>query len=145
MIIPDVNLLMHATIDGFPHHETARTWWEDALNGSVPVGLTPPAIFGFLRLSTNPRVLEMPMTITDASGHVRDWMAQPHVDLLLPGPKHLDIAFGLLETVGTAGNLTTDAQLAAYAIEQKAELHSNDADFGRFADVTWINPITAGN
>ncbi|NDL58791.1 TA system VapC family ribonuclease toxin [Phytoactinopolyspora mesophila] len=143
MIIPDVNLLLYATIDGFPQHQPARAWLEETLNGTTPVGLTSPAVFGFLRLVTNPRVLESPMAITDATRHVRDWLAQPRVDLLTPGPKHLDIALGLLDGMGTAANLTTDAQLAAYAIEERAELHSNDADFGRFADLMWINPLSA--
>ena len=39
---------------------------------------------------------------------------------------------GLLLESGTAGNLTTVAQLAALAIEHGAELVSYDRDFGRF-------------
>ncbi|MPY87203.1 MAG: PIN domain-containing protein [Luteitalea sp.] len=141
MIIPDVNLLLYATITGFPQHQRAHAWWERTINSSTQVGLTSPALFAFLRLSTNARILEAPMAVNDAVGHVRDWLAQPNVQLLLPGPRHLDIAFELLEQVGTAGNLTTDVQLAAYAIEQQAELHSNDTDFSRFSDLTWINPL----
>jgi toxin-antitoxin system PIN domain toxin len=143
MIIPDVNLLLYATITGFPDHETARRWWLDAVNGSDVVGLTPPAVFGFLRLATNARVLESPMPVNQAVGQVREWLAQPNVELLVSGTRHVDIAFGLLEDLGTAGNLTTDVQLAAHAIEHGAELHSNDTDFGRFPDVTWVNPLRA--
>lgn len=53
-----------------------------------------------------------------------------------------DILFGFLETLGTAGNLTTDAHLAALAIEYQAELHSTDADMARFPSLGWINPIS---
>jgi predicted nucleic acid-binding protein len=53
------------------------------------------------------------------------------------------MAFGLLEAAGTAGNLTTDAQLAAYAIDLDAEVHSNDSDFGRFPELRWVNPLAA--
>ena len=60
---------------------------------------------------------------------------------LMPGPRHLDIAFALLRSQGTAGNLTTDVQLAALAIEYQAELHSNDTDFGRFHGLRWVNPL----
>ena len=42
-------------------------------------------------------------------------------------------------SLGTAGNLTTDAHLAALAIEHQAELHSTDADFARFAGLRWRN------
>lgn len=98
-------------------------------------------LFGFLRVSTNARVLESPLAVRDAVGHVCDWSAQPSVTFPASGANHLDIALGLVEEVGTAGNLTTDVQLAAVAIDQQAELHSNDTDFGRFAALRWVNPL----
>lgn len=72
---------------------------------------------------------------------MRGWLARPHVRYVVPGPRHLDIAFDLLAGVGTGGNLTTDVQLAALAIEQGGELHSNDSDFSRFPGLTWVNPL----
>lgn len=141
VIIPDVNLLLYAVVSGFPQHERAHAWWEQAVNGPTRVGLTHPAVFGFLRIVTNPRVLRSPLSVEDAVGYVHDWLAQPNVELLTPGPRHLAIAFELLQEIGTAGNITTDVQLAAHAIEHGAELHSNDTDFARFATVKWVNPI----
>jgi toxin-antitoxin system PIN domain toxin len=142
VIVPDVNLLLYATITGFPHHERSRAWLEDALNGSALVGLASPALFGYLRIATSGRVLTSAMPAGEAVGRVRDWLARPNVSFIVPGPRHLEIAFGLLESVGTGANLTTDIQLAAYAIEQDAELHSNDTDFGRFAGLRWVDPLT---
>ncbi len=55
--------------------------------------------------------------------------------------RHAEILFGLLEGVGTGGNLTTDAHLAALAIEHQAELHSTDVDFHRFSGLRWKNPV----
>jgi toxin-antitoxin system PIN domain toxin len=141
VIVVDVNLLLYAVIDGFPEHPRAREWWEATLNSTTEVGLSGPAVFGFLRISTNPRVLASPLPIGDATGQVTDWLTQPNVQYLHPGPRHLEIAFKLLHDVGTAGNLTTDAQLAAFAIELDADLCSNDADFGRFRGLRWINPL----
>jgi toxin-antitoxin system PIN domain toxin len=89
------------------------------------------SVFGFLRLSTNRRVLDPPLSVEDALAHVERWLRRRHVRLLHPGSRHLEITFGLLRHLGTAANLTTDAQLAALAIEHQGELHSNDADFGR--------------
>jgi hypothetical protein len=141
MIVVDVNLLLYAVISGFPQHAQARVWWERALNGTTEVGLAAPAIFGFLRISTNPRVLTAPLAVDAAIGYVRDWLALPNVAFLSPGPRHLDIAFDLLTALGTAANFTTDVQLAALAIEHGAELCSNDTDFGRFPDLNWVNPF----
>lgn len=141
MIVVDVNLLLYAVISGFPQHQAARAWWEELLSGSAEVGLSGPAVFGFLRIATNPRVLTVPMSIEEATGHVRGWLDRPNVRFLVPGVQHLDLALDLLAAVGTAGNLTTDAQLAAYALELDAEMHSNDTDFARFAGLRWVNPL----
>jgi uncharacterized protein len=65
----------------------------------------------------------------------------PHVHLATPGPRHLEITFRLLRELGTASNLTTDAQITALAIEHQGEVHSNDADFGRLPQLRWINPL----
>ncbi len=141
MIVPDVNLLLYAVISGFPQHERAHAWLEENINSNTRLGLTHPALFGFLRIATNARVLKSPLAVSDAVNYVQDWLAQPNVDLLAPGRDHLRIALALLEDIGTAGNLTTDVQLAAYAIEHQAEMHSNDTDFARFPDLKWINPL----
>ncbi|KZS66661.1 type II toxin-antitoxin system VapC family toxin [Mycobacterium ostraviense] len=141
MIIPDVNLLLYAVITGFPQHRRAYAWWYDTVNGPERVGLTYPAIFGFLRIATNARILTEPLSATEAVSYARDWLTQPNVDLLTASGRHLDLALGLLEELGTASNLTTDVQLAAYAIEHNAEMHSSDADFARFAGLTWTDPL----
>jgi toxin-antitoxin system PIN domain toxin len=141
VIIPDVNLLLYASITAFPQHSRARAWWEQTINSDKHVGLAQPALFGFLRIATNARLLQTPLTVDAAVGYVQDWLAQPNVHLLTPGPDHLHITLGLLRDIGTAGNLTTDAQLAAYAIEHKGEMYSNDTDFARFPDLKWINPL----
>lgn len=141
MIIPDVNLLLYATITGFPQHDQSRAWLEDALNGPALVGLTSPAVFGYIRIATSGRVLASAMPVADAIARVRQWLEQPNARFVVPGPGYMEIAFGLLETIGTGANLTTDVQLAAYAIEQDAELHSNETDFGRFTGLRWVDPL----
>ena len=141
MIVPDVNLLLYAVISGFAQHPRAHAWWIQTINGHTRVGLTQPALFGFLRIATNARILQSPLAVKDAINYVQDWIAQPNVDLLIPGPNHLNIAFELLQNTGTAGNLTTDVQLAAYAIEHQGEMYSNDTDFARFPNLKWINPL----
>jgi toxin-antitoxin system PIN domain toxin len=141
MIVPDINLLLYASITGFAEHPHARRWWEEALNGEQEVGLAAPALFGFIRIATNPRVFTTPMSVEKAMACVQEWLERPQVRFLLPGPRHLEVAFRLLRELGTAGNLTTDVQLAALAIEYQGTLHSNDTDFGRFQGLRWVNPL----
>ena len=76
-----------------------------------------------------------------ACARVRSWLDRPQAVLVHPGDRHADILFGLLEAVGAAGNLTTDAHLAALAIEHQAELHSTDADMARFPGLRRIDPL----
>ena len=111
------------------------------MNGTREVGLAAPALFGFVRLASNPRVLDRPMAVDEALSRVEEWLARPHVHFIQPGPRHLEIASGLLRHTGAAAQLTTDAQLGALAIEHQGEVHSNDMDFGRFPQLRWVNPL----
>lgn len=144
MIVPDVNVLIHAYNRSASHHEAARAWWEETLTLPRPVGLAWIVILGFIRISTHRAILENPMRPVDAVRRVRSWLAAPRVEILTPGESHSDTLFGLIEHLGTAGNLTTDAHLAALAIEYQAELASTDTDFARFPGLRWFNPV-AGN
>jgi len=141
MIVPDINLVLYAEINAFPEHRKARRWWEALLSGVDDVGLTPPVVFAFVRIATNHRMFDPPLSVDEALDRVTTWLEQPHVRMLVPGPRHLEIAFRLLRDIGAAGNLTTDAQLAAFTIENNASLHSNDADFTRFPDLRVQNPL----
>ncbi len=144
MIIPDINLLIYAYNDQAAQHSEAKAWWEDLLNGKTPVGLTWLAISGFIRLTTHPRVLANPMPVTQATTIVRDWLTQAPVRIIQPGLKFQEIFLRQLEQVGVGGNLTTDAQFAALAIEHQAELQSCDTDFTRFTGLKWRNPLLRG-
>jgi uncharacterized protein len=141
VILPDLNLVVYAHNDDAPDHAASRAWWEGLLNGPTPVGVPWAVALGFVRLMTHRAVLNTPMSPTVAVAHVRSWCAQPQVQVLEPGAQHLDILDRLLSTAGTGGNLTTDAHLAALAIEHQCELHSNDTDFARFPGLRWRNPL----
>jgi toxin-antitoxin system PIN domain toxin len=141
LIVPDVNLLIHAYNLDSPVHDSARRWWEAILNGARPVGLAWVAVLGFIRIATHRQVLAKPMPVSAACDRARAWLARPYVSLLHPGDRHAGILFDLLEALGTAGNLTTDAHLAALSIEHQAELHTTDADFARFPGLRWRNPL----
>jgi toxin-antitoxin system PIN domain toxin len=141
LIVPDVNLLIHAYNSESPAHARAVRWWEDLLNGARPVGLAWATLLGFIRISTHRQILTNPLTVRSATARARTWLGRPQVSVLHPGTRHAELLFSLLEALGTAGNLTTDAHLAALAIEHQAELHSTDADFERFAGLRWLNPL----
>jgi toxin-antitoxin system PIN domain toxin len=139
--VVDVNLLLYAINRDGPHHARAKHWLEQTLGGEEPCALPWAVLLGFLRLCTSPRVLPHPLQPEQALEVVDGWLAQPVVTLIQPGSEHWRILRGLVEETGTAGNLTTDAHLAAIAIENGAELCSTDTDFARFPRLRWVNPI----
>jgi toxin-antitoxin system PIN domain toxin len=141
VIVIDINLLLYATFTSFEQHAAARAWFEGVLNGDEQVLLPAVSVFGFVRIATNPRIFEKPLRLEDALASVEAWLSQSHVHFLVPGPRHLEIAFVLLRKLGAASNLTTDVQLAAHALENQALLCSNDTDFARFEGLRWENPL----
>jgi toxin-antitoxin system PIN domain toxin len=143
MIIPDLNLLLYAYNAGATHHRTARRWWEGLLAGDQPVGIPWVVILGFIRLSTTRGVFREPAKPGEALERVASWLEQPGAFVLNPGTGHLDVLRRTL-TCTAGGSLTTDAHLAALAIEHQAELHSNDSDFARFPGLRWRNPLDLG-
>ena len=141
MIIPDINLLLYAYFSVFPFHEAARNWWEGIGERGEQVGLAPPVLFGFVRIATNRRVFVQPMDLQQATGIVEGWLVLPSMQVLRPGPRHVKTAFDLLRVAGTSRDLTTDAQIAAYALETQGVVHTTDGDFSRFPAVAQIDPL----
>jgi uncharacterized protein len=142
MILPDANLILYAYDLESPFHTVAAAWWTKCLGEAEPVGLAQVILFGFLRLSTNPRVFANPFPIKDAITEVKAWSEQPNVRILPTGADHWQRVCRLLSQAGGSGNLVTDAQLAAFALEYRGTVHTADTDFQRFSGVSWFNPIT---
>jgi len=142
MKLVDLNVLLYAVNRDAPHHEAARSWWEAALSDDETIGLPWIVLLGFLRLATNAQVFPEPLTLDQAMGRVDAWLRHPKTRLLGETQEHWRILKELLHETGTAGNLTTDAHLAALAISHGATLVSCDADFGRYRHLRWENPLS---
>jgi toxin-antitoxin system PIN domain toxin len=141
VIVVDLNLLVYAVNESAASHKAARRWWERSLSQGTPVGLAWTVLLGFLRLTTNPRVMPRPISIEQAVEIVDDWLAHPSVEVIEPTERHWDILRELLSALGAGGNITSDAHLAALAIERGARLCSTDNDFARFSRLRWSNPL----
>ena len=97
-------------------------WVEATLSGSETVALAWLVLLGFVRLSTHPAVFERPLESGEALDLLDGWLDQPGVTVVHPTDRHGAVLRELLEPLGTAGNLTSDAHLAALAIEHGALL-----------------------
>lgn len=141
MKIVDVNLLLYAYDSRSARHVAAREWLEQTLSGTETVGLAWIVLLAFIRLSTRSVVVEHPLDAGAALKLAQSWLDQPCATVVNPTDRHAAVMHDLLVPLGTAGNLTTDAHLAALAIEHGATLCSCDTDFQRFAGVRWHDPL----
>jgi hypothetical protein len=98
-------------------------------------------LWAFLRLSTNARVFERPLSVSEAASAVTAWLAQPCAGVVEPGERHWSILRELLEVGQASGPLVMDAAVAALAIEHGATLYTTDRDFARFPALKWRNPL----
>jgi uncharacterized protein len=141
--LPDVNLFVYAYDLSSPRNVPALGWLEKTLSGSETVALAWQTLLGFVRISTNPAVFEGALTPEEALDLVDSWLNLPPVTIVHPTQRHAAVLRDLLAPLGTAGNLTSDAHLAALAIEHGATLCSCDNDFSRFSGLRWIDPLSA--
>jgi toxin-antitoxin system PIN domain toxin len=144
LILVDANLLLYAYHPKAPQHDASRVWLEEALSGAQLVRMAWVTVWAFLRISTNRRVFERPLSASEAEAAVSSWLAQPTVGILDPGERHWEILRRLMSDGQTAGPLVMDAVLAALAIEHGATLHTTDRDFARFPGLKWTNPLLTG-
>ena len=141
MILVDANLLVYAHVSSLAQHERARAWLDARLSGPSPVGLPWESLVAFVRLVSNPRVFERPLTVAEAWAQVEGWLSCPSAWVPGPTERHADLLGGLLRAPGLRANHVPDAHLAALAMAHGLLLCSTDADFARFPGLRWENPI----
>ncbi|MCS7006632.1 MAG: PIN domain-containing protein [Thermoleophilia bacterium] len=141
-ILVDANLVLWAHHQSFLEHEPAFAWWAKTLSETPFVGIPWSTILTFVRVSTHPRALRHPVPIRDAWGEVRAWLARPNVRVPVPGDRHADLLGDLLLRTNATGNHTSDAHMAALAIEWGLELCSADRDFARYPGLRWRDPLS---
>lgn len=71
------------------------------------------------------------------------WLAAPAAWVPAPTDRHGAVFGGLVRTHRLAGPLVPDAHLDALAIEHGVTVCSSDADFARFPEIRWIDPLAS--
>lgn len=141
MKIVDLNVLLYVVNESGAQHEAIHEWWLDAIDGDESIGLPWIVLLGFVRLSTNARVFPRPISHRKALEKIDAWLSLPIVHVPTEKDNHWAVLSGLLREAGAAGNLTSDAHLAALAMTRDALLVSCDNDFARFRGLRYLNPL----
>jgi len=140
-MLVDAGVLLLA-VDARSHfHARAAAWLTKVLNGPRRVGLSWQVLGAFVRIATHPRASEHPLSPKAAWAHVEDWLAWDTVWVPSPTERHSKVLGSLINSYQLRGNLVTDAQLAALAIEHGLTVCSADTDFARFDEIRWLNPL----
>jgi toxin-antitoxin system PIN domain toxin len=141
LILVDANILLYAEDSLQPRHHQARAWWDGQLSGTGVVCLCWTVLSAFIRIGTNPRVFEHPLSLEQALARVQSWLDQPCTRIVRPTERHWTVFKQVLTDGQAVANLVTDAHLATLAIEHGCELASTDSDFARFPKLKWRNPL----
>jgi toxin-antitoxin system PIN domain toxin len=141
MRLVDANILVYAFTTSFPQHERARAWLDERLSDAVPLGLPWPSLLAFVRLVSNQRLFERPVSVATAWRQVDEWLACEAAWVPNPTPRHQAVLGELLASTGLRAEHVPDAHLAALALEHGLAVASVDADFSRFPTVRLENPL----
>ena len=100
MILVDANLLIYASYQEAVQHEAAKAWLEERLKNGGRVGLPWVSLLAFVRITTNPRVFERPLSVRQATGQVNDWLGLSTVWTPAATERHGQLLTRLLTEVG---------------------------------------------
>lgn len=140
MKVVDLNVLVYATDSTSARHAVAKTWLDAAISSSDTIGLPTAVTIGFVRITTNARIMQAPLKVSESVAIVRGWLQRANVSTPAPTDRHYEIMEEILSPLPAGGNIVSDAHLAAIAIAHGAEVYSFDRDFGRFAGLRWAEP-----
>ena len=140
-MLVDANLLLYAVDEDSPHHSPALRWLSSVLNGEQRIALPWLCLAAFVRIATNPRASDHPLSPEDAWQFVEEWLRCDVTWIPNPTDHHATVLGRLIRRYDLRANMITDAQLAALALEHGLNVYSADTDFARFTEITWVNPI----
>ena len=141
MILWDVNLLLHAARPDSPHHDRCAGLLDDLARGDRPLAVSDLVLASVVRVASNPRVFSPPASTASLFAFCAALRRHPRAVPVSPGERHWSIFEDLVTTTGIRGADTTDAWLAALAIEHGCEWWTADAGFARFSGLRWRNPL----
>ena len=140
MILPDVNILVHAFRADSQKHLQCHRWLDSLVNGNTRFGLSPQVLCGFLRIVTHPKVFAVPSALDEALNYCQILIDLPQCVAIQPADQHWRIFCELCTKADARGNLVPDAWFAALAIESGCEWITLDRDYTRFPGLNWRLP-----
>jgi uncharacterized protein len=140
VILPDVNVLVHAFRADSLEHALCSEWLDAVVNGDARYGMSPQVLSGVVRVTTHPKVFVRPSSLDEVLRFCNILLDQPHCVVVQPGDHHWELFSRLCLEADARGNLAPDAWFAALAIETGCEWITLDRDYARFPGLQWRVP-----
>jgi toxin-antitoxin system PIN domain toxin len=141
MILCDVNILVYASREDMPDHETFKNWLANTASSHHAYGISELAFSAYLRIVTNRAIFNEPTQLEVALTFVNALRDRRNSVIVSPGPRHWGIFVDLCRKVNAKGNIVPDAYLAALAIESGSDWITTDRGFARFPGLRWRHPL----
>jgi toxin-antitoxin system PIN domain toxin len=141
VILPDVNVLLHAFRVESSQHAPAIQWLQSIVASDSAFGISPHVLAAVARVSTNRRIYPEPSGIEEALAFADFLLDQPHCHVIEPGERHWTIFKHVCHETRSTGDLVPDAWYAALAIEHGCEWITLDRDYARFPGLRWRSPF----
>ena len=139
MILCDVGVLLNALFEQAAHHEVCRRELDRLRTAPADLAVSELILAAVVRVGTNPKVFQPCPTTAEVFRFVDALSAPLATRRVAPGPRHWSIFQDLVLGGDIRGPDTTDAYLAALAIEQGCEWWTTDRGFARFPGLRWRN------
>jgi toxin-antitoxin system PIN domain toxin len=142
MILLDNDILIYALTTALPQHNQARAWLSAALKNSYhPIAISITSILGFIRITTNPKIFKLPLSIIEVQKRLLPLLAHSNVRVVNPTKDHFEKVLITMRDNNLKDDDTMDAHLAVLALSLGAKLATNDKSFARFSGLRLINPL----
>jgi uncharacterized protein len=140
VILPDVNVLIHAFRPDSARHDVCKPWLDRIVLGETRFGISPLALSAVARIATNPRIFRQASSIEETFAFCDNVLGQPHCEPVSPGARHWSIFTRICREADVRGPLISDAWFAALAIEHGCVWITFDRDYARFRELEWREP-----
>jgi toxin-antitoxin system PIN domain toxin len=142
VIAVDTNILVYAHREDSEWHAAANERLVALAEGRAAWGIPWPCVHEFLAIVTHPKIFAPPTPLARAVDQVDAWIESPSLVLLAESEVHWQRLRALLLAGKVAGPRIHDARIAALCVQHGVQqLWSADRDFGRFKELTVVNPL----
>lgn len=141
-VLADTNVLVYAADQTSPSHAESRAFRNRGRQGEFILCVTPQVLFEFYAVVTDARRVKQPLSASEAAGELRQYLHDPKIRKIHPGPNIGDTVLTLLAKYEIVRQDIFDLLIVATMLTNGVrKLCTYDVNqFARFSEVEVIRP-----